>query len=84
MFMLYRFGSYLLGPTEVCSCADHTIGQMVPKISQHQSEISFGLFLFLLQGSYTLLGSHLVKFKRRTKNRSHFAVLGKSPKSGKV
>lgn len=30
MFMLYRFGSYLLGSTEACSCAGHTIGQMVP------------------------------------------------------
>ena len=35
MFMLYRFGRYLLGSTEACSCAGHTIGQMVPKVGQH-------------------------------------------------
>lgn len=84
MFMRYRFGSYLLGSTESCLCAGHTIGQIVPDIVQHQAEISFGLFLFLLPGSYILLGAHLVKFKRRTKNLSHFAILRKSPEAGKV
>lgn len=81
--MFYRFGSYLLGSKEACSCAGHTIGQMVPKIGQHQAEISFVLFLFLLLGSYTLLGVHLVRFKR-TRNPSCSSVLRKSPKAGRV